>query len=125
MNSDKHLAQAAIILAGMRKLAMPGDYLAIVDGAMVAGYHLGNAALHAHGVTGDAEHVNTPSKLERAIDTLPAPIRSAFVAFEELEKFRFDFVRSASVYDERLGADVWRCLEVMQQACAAKRPAQG
>ncbi len=120
MNSAKHLAQAAIVMAGMRKLTMPGDYLAIVDGAMIAGYHLGNALLHAHGVFADAEHANTPSKLACDIDSLPAPIRPAFVAFTELEKFRFDYVRNASVYDERLGAEVWRCLEVMQQACVEK-----
>ena len=120
MNSSKHLAQAAVILAGMRKLTIPGDYLAIVDGAMVAGYHLGNALLHAHGISADTEHITTPSKLGRGIDSLPAPIRPALAAFAELEKFRFDYVRSASVYDERLGAKVWSCLEVMRQACAAK-----
>ena len=120
MNSTRHLAQAELVLAGMRKLTMPGDYLAIVDGAMIAGYHLGNALLHTHGVFADTEHATTPSKLERGFDTLPAPIRPAFVAFTELEKFRFDYVRSASVYDERLGTAVWRCLDVMQQACTKK-----
>jgi hypothetical protein len=119
VNRKQHLAQAEIILAGLRKLTMPGDYLAIVDGAMVAGYHLGNALLHARGVSTDAEHTNTPSKLECAIDTLPVEIRSAFTAFAELEKFRFDFVRSASVYDARLDAEVWRCLKTMHDACTA------
>ena len=117
MNSAKHLAQAAVILAGMHKLAIPDDYLAIVDGAMVVGYHLGNALLHAHGVAADSEHTNTPSKLTRDIETLPAQIQPAFVAFAELEKFRFDYVRNSSIYDKRIGVEVWRCLEVMQQAC--------
>ncbi len=120
MNSAKHLAQAAIVLAGMRKLTMPGDYLAIVDGAMVAGYHLGNALLHAHGVSTNTEHANTPSKLACGIDSLPVHIRPAFVAFTELEKFRFDYVRNVSVYDERLDGEVWRCLETMWRACAGK-----
>jgi hypothetical protein len=119
MNRKQHLAQAEITLAGLRKLAMPDDYLAIVDGAMVAGYHLGNALLHARGVSSDAEHANTPSKLERAIDALPVEIRSAFAAFEELEKFRFDFVRNASVYEPRLNAAVWRCLKAMHDACTS------
>jgi hypothetical protein len=104
----------------MRKLTMPDDYLAIIDGAMTAGYHLGNALLHAHSVTADDEHATTPSKLECDIDSLPAPIRSAFAAFVELEKFRFDYVRSESVYDERLSAEVWHCLDLMEQACAEK-----
>jgi hypothetical protein len=103
VNSARHLAQADVILAGMRKLTMPGDYLAIVDGAMVAGYHLGNALLHVHGISADSEHTNTPSKLERGIDTL-----------------RLDYVRSASVYDPRVATEVWRCLEVMEHACAAR-----
>ena len=116
MNSARHLTQASVILAGMRKLAMPADYLALVDGAMVAGYHLGNALLHAHGVSADTEHANTPSKLTCDIDALPAAIRPAFAAFAELEKFRFDYVRSASVFDECLDRQIWRCLEVMQQS---------
>jgi hypothetical protein len=98
---------------------MPDDYLAIVDGAMVAGYHLGNALLHVHGLSADCEHTNTPSKLERGIDTLPAPIQAAFGAFAALEKLRFDYVRSASVYDPRVATEVWRCLEVIEHACAA------
>lgn len=117
MNSARHLAQASVILAGMRKLAMPADYLALVDGAMVAGYHLGNALLHAHGVSADTEHANTPSKLTCDIDVLPAAIRPAFTAFAEIEQYRFDYVRSASIYDERLDTKIRRCLAVMQQAC--------
>lgn len=119
MNSKTHLAQAAIILAGMRKLRFPEDYLAVVDSAMVAGYHYGNASLHTHGVSADAVHTNTPSKLECAIDALPPAIQPAFKAFAELEKFRFDFVRNTSVYDTRLATEVWRHLETMRQACQA------
>jgi hypothetical protein len=119
VKSEQHLAQAEIILAGLRKLSMPSDYLAIVDGAMVAGYHFGNALLHAHGLSAAAEHTNTPSKLERPVDALPGPLRPAFAAFAELEKFRFDYVRSASVYNDHLQADIGRCLDVMREACGA------
>ena len=68
MNSHDHLSAAIRILAGLKKFSLPDDYLAVVDGAMIAGYHLGNALLHKHGVLPDAEHANTPSKLERPID---------------------------------------------------------
>ncbi len=119
MTRDEHLAKAGVILASLGKLAFPDDYLAIVDGATIAGYHLGNALLHSHGVLPDMEHYNTPSKLARPISALPAPIQRAFEAFAELEKLRFDYVRSPSAYDERLASVVWRNLETMQQACAA------
>jgi hypothetical protein len=117
MTSDEHLAKAAGILASLGKLSFPEDYLALVDGAMIAGYHLGNALLHSHGVAPDAEHSNAPSKLARHVGALPTPIQRAFEAFTELEKLRFDYVRSPSVYDERLAFAVWHNLETMQQAC--------
>jgi hypothetical protein len=117
MTSAEHIAQAELILAGLRKLTLPDDYLAIVDSGMVIGYHLGNALLHRHGVAPDANHTNTPSKLDCAISALPAPIRPAFDAFAALEKLRFDFVRSPSVYDERLATEVWRHIETMRQSC--------
>ena len=117
MTRDEHLAKAAGILASLGKLSFPDDYLAIVDGATIAGYHLGNALLHGHGVLPDIEHANTPSKLDRPVSALPAPIQRAFEAFTELEKLRFDYVRSPSVYGARLASEVWRHLEAMQRAC--------
>jgi hypothetical protein len=119
MNCNDHLIEASRILAGLKKFSMPGDYLAVVDGSMVAGYHLGNALLHRHGVLPDAEHANTPSKLGRPVEMLPVSIQPAYRAFAALEKLRFDFVRSASSYDPRLATEVWAHLEVMQKACDA------
>jgi hypothetical protein len=78
---------------------------------------LGNALLHKHGVLAETEHANTPSKLDRPINALPAPIQAAYEAFAELEKLRFDYVRSASKYDARLASVVWLHLETMQRAC--------
>ena len=120
MKSAQHLAQTEIVLAGMRKLTVPGDYLAIVDGAMVAAYHLGSALLHTHEVSRDNEHTTTPSKLDRPLGNLPEPLRAAFAAFAELEELRFDYVRSASIYREGIGEAVWRNLDTMREACRAK-----
>ncbi len=117
MKAAEHLAAAGRTYSGLKKLAFPDDYLAIVDGAMIVAYHLGNALLHAQGILPDTEHCNRPSGLDRPISALPAPIQAAFAAFVELEKLRFDFVRSASVYDERLSTAVWRHLDTMQHAC--------
>jgi hypothetical protein len=124
MNSGKHLAQAEIVLAGMRKLSLADDYLAVVDGAMVAGYHLGNALLHAHGVSAESEHTNTPSKLTCAIDSLPERARAGFMAFAELEKLRSDHVRSSSVYEQGIEGAVWRNLEAMRDACGPETKPQ-
>ena len=117
MTDADHIMQARHIFASLKKLSMPEDYLAIADGAMIVGYHLGNALLHRHGVLADTDHANTPSKLDRPINALPAPIQAAYEAFAELEKLRFDYVRSASKYDARLASVVWLHLETMQRAC--------
>jgi hypothetical protein len=119
MKSTSHLVQAEVVLAGMRKLTAPDDYLAIVDGAMVAGCHFGNALLHDHGVSADDQHITRPSGLDRAIDSLPEAVRAALAAFAELEKLRFDYVRSTSVYKEGVGESVWRNLDAMREACRA------
>ena len=117
MTSSDHLTEANRIFASLKKLSMPGDYLAIVDGAMVVAYHLGNTLLHKHGILPDAEHANRPSALNQPVDALPAPIRPAFEAFIALEKLRTDYVRKASSYDSALASVVWRHLETMQRAC--------
>ena len=122
MTADEHLAAALRIYASLKKFAFPDEYLALVDGAMIAGYHWGNALLHIQGVLPDAEHANTASKLDRPISMLPATIQPAIDAFAELEKLRFDFVRSASVYDEHLTSAVWRHLDTMRHACGAANP---
>ncbi len=116
MSPAEHLAKAARIMGGMAKLSMPDDYLALVDGSLVAGYHYGNALLHRAGVLPVDEHANTPSKLASGIDALPDGIRPAFAAFTELERLRSDFVRSPSDYDSRLDTRVRELLEVMRRA---------
>lgn len=118
MTSGDHMAEGARICASLKKLSMPEDYLAIVDGAMIVGYHLGNALLHQHRVLPDTAHANRPSALEQPIGALPAAIQPAFNAFAALEKLRFDFVRSVSTYDERLATVVWQHLDTMQRACS-------
>lgn len=118
MTPAEHFAKAESIMAGMNKLAFPQDYLAIVDGSLVAGYHYGNALLHSHGVLPDAEHVNTPSKLGIAVPALPPAIQPAFAAFTKLERLRSDFVRSPSTCDTRLEGQVRELLNVMRRASA-------
>lgn len=118
MNRSQHIAKAQRIMEGIAKFSFPDDYLAIVDAAMIAGYHYGNALLHQHGVLPDSEHANAPSKLEIAASALPAAIQPAFAAFAELEDLRTGYVRSPSVYDHRLDGSVHKLLDVMKRANA-------
>lgn len=118
MTPAEHLAKAERIMAGMAKFALPQDYLALVDGSLIAGYHYGNALLHQAGILPDAEHANTPSKLGMAIAALPPAIKPAYSAFTELERLRSEFVRSPSSYDSRLDGRVRELLDVMRRASA-------
>lgn len=116
MTREEHLEKASRVLASLRKLAFPEDYLATVDGAMIAGYHLGNALLHRHGVLPATAHANSPSKLDVPLEKLPAAVRPAFRAFAELERLRFEYVRSPSSCDAALATAVRERLEVMRRA---------
>jgi hypothetical protein len=116
MNVEQHAAKAKRVLNSLRKLHFPEDYLAIVDGAVIAGYHLGNALMHKHGVSSPTQHSNSPSKLEAGVPSLPIAIQPAFEAFSELERLRFEFVRSPSTWDATLAQAVQRNLEIMRRA---------
>lgn len=117
MNRDAHLDKARRVLASLRKLPPESAAMCIVDGAMIAGYHLGNALLHSAGVCPDDQHFNTPSKLDRPVGSLPDAVRPAFEAFTELEKLRSTYVRSPNACDAQVPALVSKHLTVMTRAC--------
>jgi len=116
MNVEQHLAKAQRVLSSLGKLHFPEDYLAIIDGAMVAGYHLGNALLHKSGVSDPDLHFNTPSKLGTPIANLPATLQPAFKEFAELERLRFEFVRNPSCHDPAVANLVKSSLDAMKRA---------
>lgn len=118
MSPEQHLAKGARIIVGMKKFSMPDDYLALIDASMIAGYHYGNALLHAAGVCADDAHFNTPSKLDRPISTLPPAIQPAFEAFARLEDLRTRHVRDSVPVDAGLPKTVWECLEALRRANA-------
>lgn len=113
MTRAEHLAKAQRILASLKKLAPDADAMCIVDGAVIAGYHLGNALLHAADICGNDVHFNTPSKLDRSVAELPSHIRPAFEAFTELERLRTRYVRSPSPCDAAAVMAVWEQLSIM------------
>lgn len=116
MNVNEHTAKAQRVLGSLAKLKFPEDYLAITDGAVIAGYHLGNALLHTHHVLPESDHANSPSKLGTPISELPGAIQPAFCAFAELERLRSEYVRGPSAYDARLATEIPALLQIMQQA---------
>ena len=119
MTPAEHLAKAQRVERTLHKLAPGDDYLAIIDGAMIAGYHWGSAILHREGVLANTEHRSTPSKLDVPINRLPPAAQPAFTAFAELERLRFDYVRNPSRAADGLEDRVWRALEVMRRTSEA------
>lgn len=117
MTRDEHLQAARGILGGLAKLDAQADALALIDGAMVAGYHLGSAALHAHGVTEATVHYNTPSKFEVPPQALPESLKPIYALFDELEQLRTRYVRSANRPTGENGAAAQRLLGEMARLC--------
>lgn len=117
MNTEQHLEKARRILASMDKLNASDDALAIIDATMVAGYHLGSAALHRNGVTDASVHFNTPAKFEVPVETLPAAVKSAYDPFVGLENLRTRYVRSPNVPDQAAALEAQRLLRAMAITC--------
>ena len=117
MNHNEHLQTARRILAGLAKLDPEADRLALIDGTMVAGYHLGSAALHAHGVTEPSVHFNTPSKFKVAPDALPSTLKPIYGAFDGLEKLRSRYVRSPNEPDRGAALAAQQLLARMAELC--------
>ncbi len=117
MNPGQHFDKARGILAGLAKLDPATEALAIIDGTMIAGYHLGNGALHAHGVTGPSVHYNTPSKFEVPPETLPTAVKPVYDVFAELEAMRSHYVRSPNSPDAQAGVQAQKLLAQMAALC--------
>ena len=117
MDHNQHMAMARRILAGLAKLDPELDRFAIIDGTMVAAYHLGNAALHAHGVTEASLHFNTPSKFEVPPESLPEALKRIYLAFDALEKLRSRYVRSPDAPDVDSVRSAQHQLAQMAQFC--------
>lgn len=115
MNREAHVDKGQRVMASLRKLPPESAAMCIIDGAVIAGYHLGSALLHSSGVCPDDKHFNTPSKLDRPVSGLPDAVRPAFEAFTELERLRTMYVRSPNACDSRIAALAWHHLAVMAQ----------
>ena len=117
MNTQEHFEKARRIVAGLDKLNAADDALAIIDGAMIAGYHLGNAMLHLHGVTEPSVYFNTPSKLTMPLESLPPTVKPAYDAFERLEALRLRYVRNPGVADAAVVLEAKNTVDAMMGHC--------
>lgn len=117
MTPEQHLGKARRILEGLAKLDPTDDTLALIDGTMIAGYHLGNAELHRHRVSEVAVHFNTPSKLEMPMAALPPALAPAYDAFAALENLRTTYVRSPHTPDTEVGREARRLMRAMARSC--------
>ena len=122
MNTEQHLSKARRIVARLAALDTAADAMAIIDGTMIAGYHLGNAALHAHGVTAPATHFNTPSKFEVEPAALPAAVTPVYETFARLEALRQRYVRSPNQPDAKVAAESMELLEALARLCDPQAP---
>ncbi|OGA20513.1 MAG: hypothetical protein A3I02_04640 [Betaproteobacteria bacterium RIFCSPLOWO2_02_FULL_67_26] len=116
MTRDQHLAKALRIVASLRKIPPDANPICVIDGAVIAGYHLGNLLLHGAAVLPDDQHANTPSKLPVPPSRLPTAIQPAFAAFTGLEKLRQEYVRSPAACNASHAKRAWQLLEDMMRA---------
>ena len=113
MNVEAHRVKGRRIVDGLEKLDPAHDTYAVIDGTMLAGYHIGNALLHVHRASSDDTHWNTPSKLEITIEHLPPNVTSAFALFAQLEDLRQRYVRNADVPDAAAAREAMRLVHAM------------
>lgn len=113
MKVEEHRVKGRRIVEGLTKLDPAQDTFAVIDGTMLAGYHIGNALLHTHRASADDTHWNTPSKLEIAIEHLPSDVTSGFALFAQLEALRQRYVRNADVPDAHAAKEAMRLIRAM------------
>lgn len=116
MNPEQHRDVAARVLGGLGKLSLEDLYRPAIEAAVLAGYHLANAALHESGVSPDCTHVNIPSRSSVASDDLPPAAQKAWDAFRALERLRWRYVRSFTPYDREVAVVLRRALDELALA---------
>jgi hypothetical protein len=112
MNPELHRSKAERIARSLEKCTA-ADYEALIEGAMLAGTHWFNYALHAYGLRApeqDVMHAEFLSKAERAKLVLVS--QELVEALEEVEASRAMFVRGSAAGGEEMGR---RALELLNR----------
>jgi len=112
MNPELHRSKAERIARSLEKCTA-ADYEALIEGAMLAGTHWFNYALHAYGLRApeqDVMHAEFLTKAERAKLVLVS--QELVEALEEVEASRAMFVRGSAAGGEEMGR---RALELLNR----------
>ncbi len=110
MKIEAHEAKAERIMRSLAKCTT-GDYEAVIEGAMLAGTHWFNIALHRYGVTGTDDDVMHAEYLTGALRLkLSLVMPGLTAALDEIENARPRFVRG-DVHGGDEAAS--RCLELL------------
>lgn len=125
MSPEQHRSKAERVTRSLQKCTS-ADYEAVIEGAMLAGTHWFNYALHAYGLRAPAKDVMHAEFLTKAERTKIAVVSQELVeALEEIEAARAMFVRgNVPGGDEmaRRSLHLLNCIRSIALAAAPLRP---
>jgi hypothetical protein len=122
MNPELHRSKAERIARSLEKCTA-ADYEALIEGAMLAGTHWFNYALHAYGLRApeqDVMHAEFLTKAERAKLVLVS--QDLVEALEEVEASRAMFVRGSAAGGEEMGRRALELLNRIRSIAIAAAP---
>jgi len=122
MNPELHRSKAERIARSLEKCTA-ADYEALIEGAMLAGSHWFNYALHAYGLRApeqDVMHAEFLTKAERAKLVLVS--QELVEALEEVEASRAMFVRGSATGGEEMGRRALALLNRIRLIALAAAP---
>jgi hypothetical protein len=122
MNPELHRSKAERIARSLEKCTA-ADYEALIEGAMLAGTHWFNYALHAYGLRApeqDVMHAEFLTKAERAKLVLVS--QDLVEALEEVEASRAMFVRGSAAGGEEMGRRALELLNRIRSIALAAAP---
>jgi hypothetical protein len=122
MNPELHRSKAERITRSLEKCTA-ADYEALIEGAMLAGTHWFNYALHAYGLRApeqDVMHAEFLTKAERAKLVLVS--QELVEALEEVEASRAMFVRGSAAGGEEMARRALGLLNRIRSIALAAAP---
>ena len=122
MSPELHRSKAERISQSLQKCTS-ADYEAVIEGAMLAGTHWFNYALHAYGLRAPAKDVMHAEFLTKAERTKIAVASQELVeALEEIEAARALFVRGSAPGGEEMARRSLHLLSRIQSIALAAAP---
>jgi hypothetical protein len=122
ISPELHQKKAERIVRSLGKCS-PSDYETIIEGAMLAGSHWFNLALHGYGLLPpdqDVMHAEFLTKAERLRVTLVAP--ELVEALEEIEAARALYVRGSAAGGEDMARRALTLLDRIREIALSAQP---